>query len=64
MRNPPIHIKGKEEYELLYHPEERILEETLKREAERITHQDSVMSRIVYDCVDPSPFNPVIPYLL
>jgi len=58
-KRPPTHIAGKTEYEPLFAPEEKILEESLRREAERISHQESVMNRVVYDCVDPSPYNPV-----
>ena len=62
MKHPPIHIRDKEEYmkyEPLLHSEDNILEETLRREAERVAHQENVMKRVVYDCVEPNPHNPV-----
>lgn len=63
MKNQPMHVRGKEDYELLFPPEERILEESLRREAERNSHQENVMNRVVYDSVDSNPFNPVLPSL-
>jgi len=58
MKDPPVHIKGKEAYEPLFNIEEKILEESLRREAERVSHQESVMNRVVYDSIEPTPFNP------
>lgn len=46
-----------ENYEPLYIPQDNILEECLRREAEKLAHQESVMNRVVYDCLDPSPNN-------
>jgi len=60
MKNPPVHLRGKEDYELLFPPEERILEESLRREAERNSHQENVMNRVVYDSIDANPYNPVL----
>ena len=58
MKTSPIHIKDSEDFEPLYIPQENILEECLRREAERVSHQENLMNRVVYDCVDPSPYNP------
>ena len=58
MRNPPVHIKDAGDFEPLYPPQEFILEESLRREAERVAHQESLMNRVVYDAIDPSPYNP------
>ncbi len=60
LKTPIVHLRGPDEYEPCYAPEERLLEEMLRREAERVTYQDNVMNRVVYDCVDPSPYNPVL----
>ena len=38
MRNPPYHIKDASDFEPLYPPQEFILEESLRREAERQAH--------------------------
>lgn len=38
MRNGPKHIMDAEEFEPLYVPQENILEECLRREAERVAH--------------------------
>ena len=52
MKNSPKHIMDSEELEPLYVPQENILEECLRREAERVAHQENLMNRVVYDCVD------------
>jgi hypothetical protein len=57
MKKHPMHIQAVEEFETLFAPEDKILEDFLRREAERMSHQENVMSRVVYDCVDPSPYN-------
>jgi hypothetical protein len=38
--------------EPLYSPQVNILEDCLRREAERVAHQENLMNRVVYDCVD------------
>ena len=45
------------EFEPLYPPQEFILEDSLRREAERVAHQEAAMDRVVYDCQDASPYN-------
>ena len=55
-RNPPFHLKDAVDFEPLYPPQEFILEESLRREAERVAHQENLMNRVVYDCIDPSPY--------
>ena len=44
-----------EDYEPLYVPQDNILEECLRREAERVAHQENLMNRVVFDSVDPAP---------
>ena len=56
MKNPPFHIKDAGEFEPLYTPRDNILEDCLRREAERVAHQENHMNRVVYDCIDPSPY--------
>mmetsp|Transcript_16693 Transcript_16693/g.21098 ORF Transcript_16693/g.21098 Transcript_16693/m.21098 type:complete len:182 (+) Transcript_16693:689-1234(+) len=56
MKNPPIHLKEAAEYEPLYPPQEFILEETLRREAERASTSDNHLGRVVYDAVNPSNY--------
>jgi hypothetical protein len=58
MRNPPVHLKDASDFEPLYPPQEFILEESLRREAERVAHQESLLNRVVFDAIDPSPYNP------
>ena len=55
MKNGPKHLMDAENYEPLYIPQDNILEECLRREAEKLAHQESVMNRVVYDCLDPPP---------
>ena len=45
------------DFEPLYPPQEFILEDSLRREAERVAHQEAAMNRVVYDCQDSSPYN-------
>ena len=59
MKVPPYHIKESTamiDFEPLYPPQEFSLEESLRREAERVAHQENAMNRVVYDCQDPSPY--------
>jgi hypothetical protein len=56
MKNPPFHLKESFDFEPLYPPQEFILEETLKREADRIAYQENLMNRVVYDSIDPSHY--------
>lgn len=44
-----------EDLEPLYTPQENILEECLRREAERVAHQENLMNRVVFDSVDAAP---------
>ena len=37
-------------------PKENLLDEILARESDRYTNQEIVMNRIVYDCIDSSPY--------
>lgn len=56
LKNPPFHIKESFDFEALYPPQEFILEESLRREADRIAYQENLMNRVVYDSIDASPF--------
>lgn len=55
MKNPPYHIKDSFDFEPMYPPQEFILEESLRREADRIAYQENLINRVVYDSIDPSP---------
>ena len=55
MKHSPKHIMDAEDLEPLYIPQEHILEECLRREAERVAHQENLMNRVVYDSVDAAP---------
>lgn len=56
MKSPPEFIHHVGDFEPLYPPQEFILEESLRREAERVAHQESLMNRVIYDSIDPSPY--------
>jgi cytosolic carboxypeptidase protein 2/3 len=56
IKNPPYHLKESFDFEPLYPPQEFILEESLRREADRIAFQENLMNRVVYDSIDPSPY--------
>ena len=56
MKEPPYHLKHSFDFEPLYPPQEFILEQTLRREADRIAYQENLMNRVVYDSIDPSPY--------
>jgi len=44
----------------MYIPKQTILEESLRREIERICFADTLINRVVYDCVDQSLYTKVI----
>jgi len=53
MKNPPFHMKDNADmidFETLYPPQAFILEDSLRREAENVAHQENSMNRVVYDC--------------
>ena len=50
----PKHLIDAEQFEPLYIHQESILEDCLRREAERVAHQENLMQRIVYDCLNQS----------
>ena len=54
LKNGPKHLMDAEQFEPLYIHQESILEDCLRREAERVAHQENLMSRIVYDCMNQS----------
>lgn len=56
MKNPPTFIRHVGDYEPLYPPQEYILEESLRREAERVAHQEALMNRVIFDSIDQSPY--------
>jgi len=45
----------------MYVPKQEVLEKALAKEIERFCFADSLLNRIVYDCVDPSFFTKVTP---
>ena len=51
----PKHLMDAEQNEPLYPPAENILEDCLRREAERVAQQENLVNRIVYDSVDADP---------
>jgi hypothetical protein len=48
----PKHLLNADEVEPLYIHQEYILEDCLRREAERVAHQENLMNRVVYDSVN------------
>lgn len=55
MKNGPKHIMDADQLEPLYIHQTNILEECLKKEAERMAHQENLFNRVVYDSEPPSP---------
>ena len=55
----PTFIKANEALEPVFVPKQNILEECLKREAEKICFHETLMNKVVYDCVDPSFYTKV-----
>jgi len=55
----PHFIKTVDHLEPVYIPKQNILEESLKREAEKICFRETQINRVVYDCVDPSVYTKV-----
>jgi len=51
----PKHIQSSDQFEPLYVPQENILEECLRREAERVAYQENLVHKIVYDCFEADP---------
>ena len=33
----------------------------MRREAERVVHQENLLNRVVYDSIDPSPYTGAVP---
>ena len=50
----PDFIEYSDPFEPVYVPKQNILEESLKREAEKICFHETLLNRVVYDCVDLS----------
>jgi hypothetical protein len=50
--NSPNFINHSEPFEPMYIPKQTILEESLRREIERICFADTLINRVVFDCVD------------
>lgn len=57
-RNPEF-LQNSEPYEPMYIPKQTILEESIRREVERICFADTLINRVVYDCSDPSLYTKV-----
>ena len=55
----PHFIRTSDPLEPVYIPKQNILEETLRREAEKICFHETLMNKVVYDCVDPSYYTKV-----
>jgi len=50
LKSGPNHIMDATQDEPLYHPQENILEDCLKREAERVGYSENLINKVVYDC--------------
>ena len=48
-----------DQFEPMYIPKQEVLEKALAKEIERFCFADSLMNRIVYDCVDQSFYTKV-----
>jgi cytosolic carboxypeptidase protein 2/3 len=56
LQDHPHFIDEVEPYEPIYTAKENITEECLRRENERAENQAQILNRVVYDCLEPSPF--------
>jgi hypothetical protein len=52
LKNAPCHFLDAEEEEPLFPPQENILEECLRREAERVGYNENCINKIVYDSME------------
>lgn len=52
LKHSPHHIMDAEEEEPLYGPQENILEDCLRREAERAGYNETLINRVVYEQVE------------
>jgi len=48
--NSPDFLHHNEPFEPMYIPKQTILEESLRREIERICFADTLLNKVVYDC--------------
>jgi len=58
MRRAPEFIYSPEPLEPILIPKETIIEDSLRREPERVAHQENLLNKLVYDSINASPFNP------
>ena len=58
LKHGPKHILEAPLHEPLYTPQENIIEDCLRRDAERVASQDTLVNRVVYDSVDPDAGKP------
>jgi hypothetical protein len=54
--NPPTFEQHAERFEPMYIPKQTILEESLRREIERICFADTLLNRVVFDSSDVSSY--------
>ena len=52
LKRGPLHFLDAEDEEPLYEPQENILEDCLKREAERVGYNENLINKVVYDVVE------------
>ena len=55
--NSPSFEQHPERFEPMYIPKQNILEESLRREIERICFADTLINKIVFDSVEQSQYN-------
>ena len=55
LKSAPKHIMDAEDFEPLYVPQENIMEDCLRREAERVANQDILTNKICYDSQEAEP---------
>ena len=56
LKNPPYHVKSCFEFEPLQPHDDTVLEKSLLREVQKVSNQETLLNRVVYDYLEPSPF--------
>ena len=55
LKHGPKHIFDATMHEPLYAPQDNILEDSLRKDAERVAYQENLINRVVYDSLDAEP---------
>jgi hypothetical protein len=56
MRDRPVFIDNSKEFEPVNNPNSLLAEDYARQDGERLVNPQNYMNKIVYDCVDGSPY--------